>query len=422
MSSPSTAAYLRSGELTRSLPATMQVLGQFRFISKASGGAATTAEQTVSPRVPLACPLPTIRPSTSGSSARSGLSRAAHAPPPHPPPRPAPRALRAPPPSTRHPSSSGRPPAPPGLPGQQPGSAAHHLQRTGQIVRPLPGVQPRLVGHRPALPQDTEHARGCPRAPQLTGRRERDPPRRIVSTGPDSPPCRRHGHQQDGPVSRPRAADPFAIAFRPLPLAPRLPSPASQPPLRSHGPPGRSRTSRRLQSGPHGPGQGRAQWCRQGQRTALLVSEQHRPHLVRIGSGRVHRRQPGRFRHRSHPARRGPAQDGTALGTEHRARPSTASALGRQHQIREVPPPPPHGHHCANARPTRPPLWTTACGQLRGRCVQGDGDGSRRDSWPFGGQPRRRRRTATGTPSDGPRTTLGPPGVPDGPTAENLPG
>ncbi len=83
MSSPSTAAYLRSGELTRSLPATMQVLGQFRFISKASGGAATTAEQTVSPRVPLACPLPTIRPSTSGSSgssARSGLSRAAHAP------------------------------------------------------------------------------------------------------------------------------------------------------------------------------------------------------------------------------------------------------------------------------------------------------------------------------------------------------
>ncbi len=89
MSSPSTAAYLRSGELTRSLPATMQVLGQFRFISKASGGAATTAEQTVSPRVPLACPLPTIRPSTSGSSSRSGrsgsssrsgLSRAAHTP------------------------------------------------------------------------------------------------------------------------------------------------------------------------------------------------------------------------------------------------------------------------------------------------------------------------------------------------------
>lgn len=45
MSSPSTAAYLHSGELALSLPATMQLRSQFRFISKESGGAATTAAQ-----------------------------------------------------------------------------------------------------------------------------------------------------------------------------------------------------------------------------------------------------------------------------------------------------------------------------------------------------------------------------------------
>ncbi|WP_405480716.1 hypothetical protein [Streptomyces sp. NBC_00009] len=43
MSSPSTDAYLHSGELTLSLPATTQVYAQFRFISKEPGEAATTA-------------------------------------------------------------------------------------------------------------------------------------------------------------------------------------------------------------------------------------------------------------------------------------------------------------------------------------------------------------------------------------------
>lgn len=49
MSSPSTAAYLRSGELPLSLPATTQVRSQFRFISKESGDAAITAAQIRSP-------------------------------------------------------------------------------------------------------------------------------------------------------------------------------------------------------------------------------------------------------------------------------------------------------------------------------------------------------------------------------------
>lgn len=46
MSSPSTAPYLRSGELALSLPATTQDRSQFRFISKESGEAAITAAQT----------------------------------------------------------------------------------------------------------------------------------------------------------------------------------------------------------------------------------------------------------------------------------------------------------------------------------------------------------------------------------------
>jgi hypothetical protein len=50
MSSPSTTAYLRSGELTSPLPATTQVLSQFRFISKDSDDAATTAARIRSPR------------------------------------------------------------------------------------------------------------------------------------------------------------------------------------------------------------------------------------------------------------------------------------------------------------------------------------------------------------------------------------
>jgi hypothetical protein len=57
MSSPSTAAYLRSGELTCSLPATTQVLGRFRFVSKASGEAATTAA-----RIPFWRPFPAAVP------------------------------------------------------------------------------------------------------------------------------------------------------------------------------------------------------------------------------------------------------------------------------------------------------------------------------------------------------------------------
>ena len=113
---------------------------------------------------------------------------------------------------------------------------------------------------------------------------------------------------------------------------------------------------------PHSPRQSHAERRRERQRTPLLVGQQHGPHRVLVPGRRVHDRQPGRLRSRSHPARYGPAQGGTALRAEHRARPPAASALGRQHQVREVLPPPPHAHHCANARADRPPLWITPCG------------------------------------------------------------
>ena len=116
---------------------------------------------------------------------------------------------------------------------------------------------------------------------------------------------------------------------------------------------------------PHSPCQSRPERRRERQHTALLVGQQRSPDLVRVPGRRVHHRQPGRLRNRPHPARCGPAQDGTALRTEHRTRPATAPALGRQHQVGEVLPPPPHAHHCANARADRPPLWTTTCGKLR---------------------------------------------------------
>ncbi len=115
----------------------------------------------------------------------------------------------------------------------------------------------------------------------------------------------------------------------------------------------------------HGPRQSRTERPREAQRPPLLVGQQCRPYRIRIPGRRVHDRQSGRFRHRSHPARHGPVQGGTALRTEHRARLPAASALGRQHQIGEVPPPPPHAHHCANAEADRPPLWITPCGKPR---------------------------------------------------------
>ncbi len=143
----------------------------------------------------------------------------------------------------------------------------------------------------------------------------------------------------------------------------------------------RTSSSRAARPYPYGPCQGRSERGRERQRTPFLVGEQRCPHLVLVGSRRVHHGQPARLRHRSHPARCGPGQGGTALRAEHRTRPSAASALGRQHQVGEVLPPPPHDHHCANTGTYRPPLWTTPCGQ-RGQASGGAarGFGARRTS------------------------------------------
>ena len=233
--------------------------------------------------------------------------------------------------------------------GQQPSAAGNHGQRAREVLQPLPGVEPRLVGHPPPLPQYGHHPPRHPRPPQLPSRRERDPPRRIMPPSPNRPPRGRHGneqHRHTGPNQSPIA--PFTRPPRP----PRRKSPTARLICLPH--------RRRYR-----PRQSRAERPSEAQRPSLLMGQQDRPYRVRIPSRRVHDRQSGRLRHRSRPARCGPVQGGTALRTEHRARPPTASALGRQHQIGQVPPPPPHAHHCANAEADRPPLWITACGKLR---------------------------------------------------------
>lgn len=382
--------------------------------------------------------------------------------------------------------------------GQKSSATGNHGQRAREIVQPLPGVEPRLVGHHPPLPQDGHHPHRHPRPPQLSRCSKGDPPRRIMPPGPNGPPRGRHRNEQDGhtdPVPCPSATDtytrpratgpgsgsgqrltprhatcgqplcprrhsaaltPAAAAaaaqgvytrgvaapvpgrldtchvpgpgqsrftcptYRPRPPGPadrghartrptgrvhKRPRPTSPPhrrvrptslrpvkapraaPSRSTplqlpttpgrspttplpGPPrplpGRSLTPRPTHlphARPHSPRQSRTERRRKAQRPPLLVGQQHRPYRIRVPSRRVHDRQSGRLRHRSHPARRGPVQGGTALRTERRARLPAASALGRQHQIGEVLPPPAHAHHCANAEADRPPLWITPCGK-----------------------------------------------------------
>ncbi len=215
--------------------------------------------------------------------------------------------------------------------GQQSPAARHHGQRTGEVVHPLTGVEPRLVGHAPPLPQYGHHSRRHPRPPQFSRRREGDPPGRVMPPGPHGPPRGRHRDQQHPPPDRSLVA---RLAHLPHP-------------------------------GPHSSRQRRTERPREPQSAPLLVRQQHRPHRIRIPSRRMHDRQSGRLRHRSNPARCGPFQGGTALRTERRARPPAASALGRQHQIGEVLPPPPHAHHCANTGAGRPPLWKTPCGKPR---------------------------------------------------------
>ncbi|MDH6569944.1 hypothetical protein M2160_004965 [Streptomyces sp. SAI-117] len=247
--------------------------------------------------------------------------------------------------------------------GQKPPAIRNDGQCAREIVQPLPGVEPRLVSHAPPLPQYRHHPSRHPRPPQFTCRRKRDPPRRIMPPGPDRPPCGRHGNEQH-----------------------RHPDPWTRPPATTGRPrlwvtdPGQGRTTPEATFGsgrahlphsrPHSPRQSRTEWPREAQHPPLLVGQQHRPYRVRIPSRRMHHRQSGRLRHRPHPAGRGPVQGGTALRTEHRARLPAASALGRQHQIGEVLPPPPHAHHCANAEADRPPLWITACGKLNPRNEQ----------------------------------------------------
>ncbi|MDQ0761257.1 hypothetical protein QF027_003892 [Streptomyces canus] len=228
----------------------------------------------------------------------------------------------------------------------------------GQSLRPRHATTPgqscfTCTADRPRPPLPTGSGRGRTRSavPPAARTHRATPPQR--STHPTSPaPVKAHRHptgRRTPHLSTGPDQSPAALLPGP-PRPPRRKSPTARlthlPHRRTHRP-RKSRTERRSQT----------------QRPPLLVGQQHRPYRVRIPSSRVHDRQSGRLRHRSYPARCGPVQGGTALRTEHRARPPTAPALGRQHQIGQVPPPPPHAHHCANTEPDRPPLWITPCGK-----------------------------------------------------------
>lgn len=230
------------------------------------------------------------------------------------------------------------------------------------------------------IPPTRRRTKPCtkPRSP-LRRRLPHLPRARPSHPRPRDLPTTRAGISRTPPRPVCRAQRPTApVGLLPQLLLPQLPTrlrqASSQPrhtpvhPQQAPIPPGHSPVASPPalpKPHPHSPRQRRTQRPRKTQRAPFLVSEDRRPHLVRIRSRRIRRRQPNRLGHRSYPARYDPGQGRTALRAEHRARPAAASALGRQHQIREVPPPPPHVHHCANAPPDRPPLWTTACGQLR---------------------------------------------------------
>lgn len=104
---------------------------------------------------------------------------------------------------------------------QQPPATRNHRQRPGEVVHPLPGVEPRLVGHTPSLPQDGHHPRRHPRPPQLPRRRKRDAPGRIMPPSPNSPPRGRHGNEQHGHSGPPAPKG----GIRPRPTPAPLPRP-----------------------------------------------------------------------------------------------------------------------------------------------------------------------------------------------------
>ncbi len=116
---------------------------------------------------------------------------------------------------------------------QQPSTPGHHLQGTREVVHPLPGVQPRLIGHRTPLPQHPDYPGRHPATPQHPGGRERDPPGGVVTTGSDRAAGGGDGDEQHG-------------------LFVGGPTPSPTPP---HPPP--RLTPRLLQPRPYGPCQGR---------------------------------------------------------------------------------------------------------------------------------------------------------------------
>lgn len=161
------------------------------------------------------------------------------------------------------------------LTGKQPCSTRSHRQGPRQIVQPLPGVEPRLIGHPTCLPQHGKHPRRRPGPPQLTRGRQRDPPRRVMPPRPNRPTPRRNRHQQHRRTS---TLDP------PNPVGRYLTVPGP------HSPPRRPAAVRTglPKPRPHSPRQSRPERRRERQRPSLLVGQQHCPRLVHVPRRRVH--------------------------------------------------------------------------------------------------------------------------------------
>ena len=309
MSSPSTAAYLRSGELALSLPATMQVLSQFRFISKESGEAATTAAQITS-STPPAPALPNGAPARFVSSSLAPSLRSPLTSRP-----PAPYTAVVPAPRASEPLASAFRPVlvvPP---------ATHRSRRTRIVTPPTPVVRELRPALRPPpppwqrLPHGTRRLRqGRARGHQVVDQHDRPPassrpPPGTTASAPArfSSRCRELSPDWSATARRCRSTAPPAPASRSAAAQPpprarsaapdRVPAPAPPPARtaqeqasRPHHPGHSSWVPALLpsplshlpQPRPHRPRQSRPERPRERQRAPLLVGQQHRPHLVRV--------------------------------------------------------------------------------------------------------------------------------------------
>lgn len=305
MPSPSTPAYLHSGESTPSPAATTEAPRQFRFISKDDGEEAMTAARgSHAPRLPRkSAGYPSDRPSMSpgpqfrlSSSRLLRTARAASA-------SVAPVVIRS---STRttRPRASTAPP--PGTTLRAPATLA---------ARPS-ASSPLWSDTRRRCPRRGAARAGDSRPAQLRRRVRGHPAHRVVTARPHGPRRRGNRHQQD--------------ALRPRQV-----------------PTGRARV--------HDRGQYGAQHTRQPERPTLLVLQQQGTSRPLVRNGGPHGRKPGGGRVRPYRTRHSTAELRQATSAEPRPVRPAPGAVERQHQVAErLPPPCVHAVQTAAGAPAGP--------------------------------------------------------------------